>query len=426
MKHFYSLLIFLISLSVFSQKPSYQEVLQNEIVSNEIQNTSEARQKPYVVMVSIDGFRYDYAQKYSAKNLLDMAEKGSSVERLIPSFPSKTFPNHYTLVTGLYPENHGIVANSFFDKVKKEEYRISNRKVVEDGGWYGGVPLWNLAQLNGMCAASYFWVGSEANINGLHPKYYYSYNKQTPYEYRVQRVLEWLRLPEELRPHFVTLYFSLVDTQGHTYGPDSEETKKAVQYIDEQIGVLRKGLAESGLPVSLIVTSDHGMANVNKHININNYLKLRKEQFYGGPVAMIYTDGSAETEDFFHRLQKKDDLRVYKKEAMPSYLHFNKGDQIGDLVLVTDPPNTIIYSEKSDSEMEKPGGTHGYDPFISEEMGAILYIEGPKIRENFRLSPVENIHVYPLVAHLLGLNLITPVDGQFDVLAPVLKTCENN
>ena len=426
MKHFYSLLIFLISLSVFSQKPSYQEVLQNEIVSNEIQNTSEAQQKPYVVMVSIDGFRYDYALKYSAKNLLDMAEKGSSVERLIPSFPSKTFPNHYTLVTGLYPENHGIVANSFFDKVKKEEYRISNRKVVEDGGWYGGVPLWNLAQLNGMCAASYFWVGSEANINGLHPKYYYSYNKQTPYEYRVQRVLEWLRLPEELRPHFVTLYFSLVDTQGHTYGPDSEETKKAVQYIDEQIGVLRKGLAESGLPVSLIVTSDHGMANVNKHININNYLKLRKEQFYGGPVAMIYTDGSAETEDFFHRLQKKDDLRVYKKEAMPSYLHFNKGDQIGDLVLVTDPPNTIIYSEKSDSEMEKPGGTHGYDPFISEEMGAILYIEGPKIRENFRLSPVENIHVYPLVAHLLGLNLITPVDGQFDVLAPVLKTCENN
>ncbi|KPM49641.1 alkaline phosphatase family protein [Jiulongibacter sediminis] len=424
MKHFSLLLLLFFSFATFSQKPSYQEVLQNEILSNEIQNTTDAQQKPYVVMVSIDGFRHDYAQKYGAKNLLTMAEKGSSVERLIPSFPSKTFPNHYTLVTGLYPQNHGIVANSFFDKVKKEEYRISNRKVVEDGGWYGGVPLWNLAQLNGMCSASYFWVGSEANINGLLPKYYYPYNKQTPYEYRVQRVLEWLQLPEKTRPHFVSLYFSLVDTQGHEYGPESEEAREAVLYVDEQIGALRKGLAESGLNVSLIVTADHGMANVNKLINIHDDLELRKEQFYSGPVAMIYTDSPAETEDFYQKLQKKDNLRVYRKEAMPSYLHFNKGDQIGDLILITDPPYTIIYSEKQISEMENPGGTHGYDPFTSKDMGAIFYAEGPNIRQNFKLSPVENIHVYPFVAQLLGLSPITPVDGKLEVLAPMLKASD--
>lgn len=424
MKHFFLSLLFLISHLAFSQTSEYEEVLQSEILSNQIENSSESMKKPYVVMVSIDGFRYDYAEKFGAKNLLEMAEKGSSVQRLIPSFPSKTFPNHYTLVTGLYPQNHGIVANSFYDKVKKEVYRISNREVVEDGGWYGGIPLWNLAQLNGMCAASYFWVGSEANINGLHPKYYYTYNKQTPYDFRIRRALEWLQMPEKIRPHFITLYFSLVDTQGHEYGPDSEKTKEAVLFVDEQIGALRTGLAASGLPVSLIVTADHGMAHVSKFVNIHDFVELRKEQFYSGPVAMIYSDSPAQTEELYLQLQHRPNFSVYKKESMPSYLNFSNGNRVGDLVLITDPPYNIIYSENEVSEMEKPGGTHGYDPFTTKEMGAVFYAEGPGIRKNFKLSPVENIHVYPIVAHLLGLKPMTAIDGRLEVLLPMLRSSD--
>ena len=406
MKLLFTSVLFFCCFVVFSQNLTYEEALKSEIFANQIENTEASKQKPYVVMVSIDGFRHDYAKKYNAKNILAIAENGSSSSSMIPSFPSKTFPNHYTMV--------------FYDKSIEKEYRIGDRDAVENGSWYGGVPLWNLAQLQGMCAASYFWVGSEANVNGLRPKYYYTYEKQTPYEYRVQRILEWLKLPEATRPHFITLYFSLVDTQGHRFGPDAEETREAVLTVDEQIGALRKGLEESGLPISLVVTSDHGMADITKLINIHDYLELEREQFYSGPMAMIYTKNEAETSDFYEKLQNREHLKVYKKDAVPSYLNFNKGDRIGDLVLITEPPYNVIYTEKEITEV-RPGGTHGYDPFEFKDMHAIFYIEGPKIKKNYVLSPIENIHIYPLVAHLLGLKLITPIDGKLEVTEGVLK-----
>ncbi|MDP5140829.1 MAG: ectonucleotide pyrophosphatase/phosphodiesterase [Spirosomaceae bacterium] len=419
MKSFFTLITSLIFFAAYSQTPTYEEALKNEIHGNEIQNTEASKQKPYVIMVSLDGFRHDYAKKYGAKNILAIAENGSSANSMIPSFPSKTFPNHYTLATGLYPQNHGIVSNSFYDKAIEKGYKIGAKESVENGSWYGGVPLWNLAQLQGMVAASYFWVGSEADVNGLHPKYYYPYAKETPYEYRVKRIMEWLQMPEATRPHMITLYYSLVDTQGHRFGPEAEETKEAVLYVDEQIGALREGIAKSGLPVTLIVTSDHGMADITKLINIHDYLELEKDQFYSGPMAMIYTKNEAETNDFYDKLQNRENLKVYKKEAVPSYLNFNKSDRISDLVLITEPPYNIIYTEKEITDV-KPGGTHGYDPFEFKDMHAILYIEGPKIKKNHVLSPIENIHIYPLVAHLLGLKIITPIDGKLEVTESVL------
>lgn len=420
MKLYNTLLLCLFLFTAYSQKPTYEEVLKNEVCSNQIENTEASKQKPYVIMVSLDGFRHDYAKKYNAKNILAIAENGSSASSLIPSFPSKTFPNHYTIATGLYPQNHGIVSNSFYDTATGQGYKIGAKESVENGHWYGGIPLWNLAQLQGMVAASYFWVGSEADVNGLRPKYYYPYEKQTPYEYRVKRIMEWLQLPEATRPHLITLYFSLVDTQGHRFGPEAEETKEAVLYVDEQIGALREGIATSGLPVTLVVTSDHGMADVSKFINVHDYLALKKNQFYSGPMAMIYTKNDAETNAFYQKLQKIEHLKVYKKEAVPSYLNFNHGERIGNLVLVTEPPYNIIYSEKEVREMGYPGGTHGYDPFECKDMHAIFYIEGPKIKKNHVVSPVENIHIYPLVAYLLNLPLVTPVDGRLEVLESVL------
>lgn len=420
MKSLFTSILCLFFFTAFSQTPTYEEVLKNEIHGNEIQNTEASKQKPYVIMVSLDGFRHDYAKKYGAKNILAIAENGSSASSMIPSFPSKTFPNHYTLATGLYPQNHGIVSNSFYDKTIEKGYKIGAKESVENGSWYGGVPLWNLAQLQGMVAASYFWVGSEADVNGLHPKYYYPYEKQTPYEYRVKRIMEWLEMPEATRPHMITLYYSLVDTQGHRFGPEANETKEAVLYVDEQIGALREGIKKSGLPVTLIVTSDHGMADITKLINIHDYLELEKDQFYSGPMAMIYTKNEAETDDFYNKLQNIEHLKVYKKAAVPSYLNFSKGDRISDLVLITEPPYNLIYTEKEITDV-RPGGTHGYDPFEFKDMHTIFYIEGQKIKKNYVLSPIENIHIYPLVAHLLGLQIITPIDGRLEVTESILK-----
>ena len=415
------LLILFITFHIWAQEPSYDAVKKNEIVSNGLENSKETLNKPYVIMVSLDGFRFDYAKKYNATNILDMAKNGSSTTRLIPSFPSKTFPNHYTIATGLYPEHHGIVSNTFYDKVSGKRYSIGNREAVQNGNWYGGTPLWNLAQQQGMCSASYFWVGSEANVNNMHPKYYYAYNKQTPYEYRVKRVLEWLQLPENVRPHMITLYFSMVDTKGHDFGPNSEETKQAVQYVDKQIGALRNGLKKLNLPVYLIVTSDHGMDEVSHLINIHNYVTVDNKDFTAGPVAMIYTKNEAETDSLFNKLTQQTNFKTYKRDNVPNYLNYNDNYKIGDLVLIADSPNTIINSQSNKTELERIKGTHGYDPFKNKNMGAIFYIEGPTIKKGYKLSPIENVNIYPLVAHLLQLNIDKPIDGKFSVTSSLLK-----
>lgn len=403
-----------------AQTQTYADVLAKEIIANSIENTSSAQDKPYVIMVSLDGFRYDYAEKHDASNILKMAKQGASVQRLLPSFPSKTFPNHYTLATGLYPQHHGIVANSFIDTKTQKRYSIGNRNAVEDGSWYGGLPLWNLAQLQGMVAASFFWVGSEANVNGLHPKYYYQYDKKLPYALRVKRVLDWLRLPEKQRPHMITLYFSLVDTQGHRFGPNGKETKEAVQFVDEQIGALREGIAASGLPVYLIVTSDHGMAEIKNLINIKDYIDVPKDQFFGGPVGMVYTKSEEEKQRYLEKLNAQKRFLAYAREAVPEYLNFNGNSRIGDLVLIAEPPFTFTHTESKKREFDRIEGTHGFDPFVIKEMGGILYVEGPRIKKNTVLAPVENIHIYPLVAELLGLNILMPVDGKLEVLQPML------
>src|SRR6266849_2956773 len=170
-------------------------------------NTAGQQDKHYVVLVSLDGFRYDYPTKYGAKNLLAMAARGASApDGMIPSYPSVTFPNHYSIVTGLYPEHHGIVANTFYDPARKERYSYADPKTNGDGSWYGGTPLWVLAEQQGMRSASFFWPGSEAEIQGKRPSYYLHYDDKFPDEKRVEQVLAWLHLPPEQRPHFITLY----------------------------------------------------------------------------------------------------------------------------------------------------------------------------------------------------------------------------
>jgi len=223
-------------------------------------NAAAQLSKPYVVLVSLDGFRYDYAKRYGAKRLLELAARGASAPNgMIPVFPSLTFPNHYTLVTGLYPEHHGIVANSFYDPARKERYSFSDSKTNGDGSWYGGTPLWALAEQQGMRSASFFWPGSEAEIQGKRPSYYMRYDDKFPDETRVEQILAWLRLPPEKRPHFITLYYSNVDHAGHVFGPDAPETGEAVRHVDGLLGKLADGIATLGLAVDLIVVSDHGM-----------------------------------------------------------------------------------------------------------------------------------------------------------------------
>jgi predicted AlkP superfamily pyrophosphatase or phosphodiesterase len=390
-------------------------------------NATQQLSKPYVVLVSLDGFRYDYARKYHAEHLLALAAEGASApEGMLPSFPSITFPNHYTIVTGLYPEHHGIVANSFYDPVRKETYSYHDAKAIADGTWYGGTPLWVLAEQQGMRSASFFWVGSEADIQGVRPSYYLKFNAGFPNGKRVEQVLAWLHLPPAQRPHFITLYFSDSDTAGHEYGPDSPQVAAAVHELDIEIGKLVDGIKESGLHVDLIVLADHGMVKVEgPPIHLDNF-GLNLASFAPIMGALLYPKSEDDAQKAYETLREKSDkFTVYRRAQVPAALHFDDNPRAGDPVVIATGPYFISGGGDSRVPEHPPVGMHGYDATKMAEMKAIFVAAGPDIGQGVVLQPFENVNVYPLIARILGLdisNLKTgPIDGKLSVLEGILR-----
>ena len=265
-------------------------------------NAPGQEKKPYVVLVSLDGFRYDYTERYGAKNLHALATQGASApEGMIPVYPSLTFPNHYSIVTGLYPEHHGIVAMSFYDPKRKQRYAFNDPSTNSDGSWYGGVPLWSLAEKQGMRSACFFWPGSEAEIAGERPSYYLHFDDHFPDEARIQQVVAWLRLSSMKRPHFITLYYSNVDHAGHEFGPDSPQTEEAVRHVDDLVGMLEAKLKELDLPIDLFVVSDHGMENIaGNWIDLDHFADLSAFQTEG---MLLYSSSESDAEKAYEHLK---------------------------------------------------------------------------------------------------------------------------
>jgi predicted AlkP superfamily pyrophosphatase or phosphodiesterase len=390
-------------------------------------NAAQQLAKHYVILVSLDGFRYDYARRYHARNLLALGSAGASApEGMLPAYPSITFPNHYTIVTGLYPEHHGIVANTFYDPERKEVYSYHDAKTVADGSWYGGTPLWVLAEQQGMRSACFFWVGSEADIQGVRPSYYLKYESTAPNSKRVEQVLAWLHLPAEQRPHMITLYFSDTDTAGHRYGPDSPEVAEAVGRLDRQIGMLVEGIKGSKLPVDLIVLSDHGMAEVNgPTIDLGQY-GLDRSWFARTVGSNLYPKSDEDAEKSYEALLGKNDhFLVYRRKAVPAYLHFDSNAREGDPVVV--PTGAYLFDAFGGSHAGEPApkGMHGYDATQMPEMKAIFFAAGPDIKRGIKLKSFENVDVYPLIARILDLDITKlktgPIDGKIDALGGILK-----
>jgi predicted AlkP superfamily pyrophosphatase or phosphodiesterase len=390
-------------------------------------NTAAQQAKHYVILVSLDGFRYDHAAKYGAKNLLAMAARGASTpDGMIPSFPSLTFPNHYTIVTGLYPEHHGIVANSFYDPARKETYSYTSPKAATDGSWYGGTPLWVLAEQQGMRSACFFWPASEAEIQGKRPSYYLAYNDALPDDKRVDQVLAWLQLPPEKRPHFITLYMSDTDHAGHAYGPDAPETAVAVHLVDDMIGKLSAGITTTGLPVDLIVLADHGMEKLDPGwVSLDKWADLSNFETFG---SLLYAKSPEDAEKAYKSLLgASDKFKVYRRSDVPAYLHFNSNPREGDPVAVPTGPYALTARDPNaggGSRMPPVGG-HGYDPHAMPTMKAIFYAAGPDIRAGVTLPSFENVDVYPFVVKVLGLTS-GPVDGELGPLQEILKMNSRN
>ncbi len=386
-------------------------------------NSIVQQSKPYVILISADGFRYDLAKKYHATNLLRLSGSGVTADYMQPSFPSLTFPNHYTLVTGLYPAHHGLVDNSFYDQKKALIYTMSNKTAVDDSSWYGGTPLWVLAEQQQMLSASYFWVASESAIKGIRPSYYYIYNDKVDIDARIRTVKTWFQLPAAKRPHFISFYFPEVDHAEHMYGPDSKEAEKAVHFIDESIGKMVNTVDSLQLPVNFIFVSDHGMTNVDYQHPLSLPSAVDSNKFiipYGDALVHLYAKNKTDILPTFLALKKQAiDFDVYLTTNMPAKWHYGKQDDVynrtGDIILVPHLPKIFNLGTRATTP-----GKHGFDPFITE-MHASFYAWGPAFKKHLSINGFENIHVFPLVAKILGLPYKFPVDGNLRILKPVLK-----
>lgn len=376
--------------------------------------------KHYVVLVSLDGFRYDYPEMYGATHLLAIGARGASApDGMIPAYPSLTFPNHYTLVTGLYPEHHGIVANAFYDPERGQSFSYRDHETVTDGSWYGGIPLWSLAEQQGMRTACFFWPGSEAKIAGERPSYYLHYDARYPDEERIDQVIAWLKLPAAQRPHFITLYYADVDHEGHLHGPDSEQVRRAVRHADFLMGELEARLDKLHLPIDLIIVSDHGMAKVEGDwITLDHFADLRGFKTAG---ALLYPPNEEAAARVYQQLKiASSSFQAYRRARVPAELHYSNNPRIGDPVIVPVAPALI----RAHAPYEKDGSTlmgqHGYNPFQMPSMRAIFFAEGPDIRPGIRLKPFENVNVFPMIVKILGLTS-PKVDGSPNVLSIALR-----
>ena len=390
-------------------------------------NSANALKQHYVVLVSLDGFRWDYAKKYSATHLLALGKLGVwAPQGMLPSFPSLTFPNHYAIVTGLYPEHNGLVANSFFDPAREAEGKLSrfgigDAKAVTDGSWYSGVPLWSLAESQGMRTACYFWPGSEAEIAGQRPTDYLKFDNQVDDNARIDQVIAWLKLPEVSRPHFITLYYSEVDHAGHEFGPDAPETKAAVAKVDSLVGRLHADLDATQLPVDLIVVSDHGMVKTQgAWIDLDQFTDLANFETAG---PLLYGKSEEDRVRAYNQLKRASEkFQVYRRKDIPDDLHYNVNPREGDPIIIATGPYSIrAHAPAAGKPSNAPiAGEHGFDPHTMPEMKASFFAAGPDILAGKTVLPFENVNLYPWIAHILGLNA-PKSDGELNILAGTLR-----
>jgi ectonucleotide pyrophosphatase/phosphodiesterase family protein 5 len=365
---------------------------------------------PKLILISIDGFRADYLKEGITPNLQALADSGATAA-MRPSFPSLTFPNHYTLVTGLRPDHHGIVNNTMRDPLKPDvTFKLSNKEAVADEFWWDDAkPLWVTAQAQGMKVATLFWPGSEAVNHGTRPTYWLPYDEMMPDVARVKQVLDWIDLSDAERPGAITLYYSQVDHQGHDFGPGSPEVDAALREVDTSIGQLVDGLKARGLygKVNLIIVADHGMAKhkPERFIRLEDILPADSYDLVtGGQVAGLNAKPGHEAEvDKVLIITKHDYMQCWHKANIPARFHYGHHRRVPEITCMADVGGYIVAPSK-DNWMPKPeGGSHGYDP-AAQEMQALFIANGPAIRSGVTLQPFDNIDIYSLETKLLGIK----------------------
>lgn len=382
-----------------------------------------APQDRILILISIDAFRWDYLDKFKPPHLMRLAAGGVRAEKMISMFPSMTFPNHQTIVTGLWPEHHGIIQNNMYDPVLKERFAY-NKVELSDSRWWGGEPIWATAIKQGLKADCMFWPGTGVKMAGLLPTEYKPYDGHADPYGCVDPVLAWLDQAPENRPNLIITYFHHVDTVSHREGTESPILAKTVKEVDEAIGRLVAGIHERRLQdvVNLVVVSDHGMTDISPErvIELRDFVDMGKVQvdFSGAVAGLRPLEGDADA--LYQKFAGREKhFHVYRKENMPARYHYTDNRRIPPVVLVADEGWYIGKRTAGEGPVRNMNkATHGYDPELTS-MGATFIANGPAFRHGVTIKPFENVNVYNLLCATLGLKP-APNDGDDRLLNEVL------
>lgn len=378
-----------------------------------------------LILISIDGYRTDYIKRGLSPNLAALAQAGVRATAMKPAFPTLTFPNHYAIVTGLYPDHNGIVNNRFLDPITGAKFVYNDRSTTDDPHWWGGEPLWVSVERQGKHAATMFWPGSDVAIDGVRPEHWLPFDgKMTP-DARVDQALQWLDLPTGQRPDFLTLYFEQVDHAGHGYGPDSPQVNAALRQIDAALGRLIDGLKQRGIfdSANIVVVSDHGMTATNEDrlVVLDKLVDMHDLTVVtAGVVAGLAPKPGHEADVDRALLALHPHMRCWNKSQIPARLHYGTNARIPPIVCVADDGWLI----ETQSYLDRPNhhismGEHGYDN-DDPKMRALFVAHGPAFKRGFVIPEFDNVDVYPLLTRILGIRP-EPNDGSIGPVAAALR-----
>jgi len=377
--------------------------------------------EPYVILVSFDGFRWDYVNRGVTPHIQKFIDDGVHALSLRPAFPSKTFPNHYSIITGLYPQNHGIISNRFGNPHSGEWFGMRTTK----NNWWIGRAFWETAEYNGIITGTYFWPGSRLDDETRRPTYSKVYEHEKPYEERIDSLLNWLQFPSEKRPHFLSIYFDETDTKGHMYGPNSSEINLSIQKCDSLVNYMIIGLEKIGLidSVNIILTSDHGMTEISKErtINIEQMLDGFDYTATGGDPFMMIQPSAKDKENIKAKLEaNQKHYKFYERENVPEYYHYSKNGLISDFVLIADLGWLLVHNRDIERWDEYSSlGTHGYDN-NEIDMHGIFIAKGPAFKNGYKTGTVWNVDIYPLLCEIFGIPQPQNIDGKLERIGFIL------
>jgi len=376
--------------------------------------------RPTLIVVSVDGFRPDYITNFDTPNLRRIMEQGVHAKYLIPSFPTKTFPNHNTIATGLYPVHHGIIANYMYDPDLKEKFNKKDSAAMKDARWWGGEPIWVTAEKQGLRTAPLMWPGSMVERPGMRPTFTQEFDKQATSNDRVDKLVDLFDLPANQRPQLLMLYIDVVDQAGHDFGPQSQQVRAAVEMADAAIGRLLSALKDRAIEdeVNLVVVSDHGMSpqSPKKVVYLEDYLDMNTVDVIDGSPIVNLLPKDGDYEALYRKLKRVPHAKAYHASEVPLRWHFSGSHRIPPVFLVADDEWTITtraYLETHKFEY----GNHGFDN-DSKNMRAIFLADGPGFQHG-TIKPFANVNLYSLFAYLLNLSPAQN-DGSLKVFQNVL------